>query len=278
MTITCGLSLLQNLLSFGEFVDHIMRKFPSIKIIDPKVLIRDHNFTNLIYRDCMVSGEISTIIMNILCRDPAKLCAELNSLIKFLKKVDNVSECRVFILSTDSPACKACSHLISKFIVEHLPNYVGRRFTIDISGIVSIPDISKGRYSDTLQKLAEGYVREAYRYIRNGYELYTIITGGFKMEIAYITVLSFILRSKIVYCPDPDSDIVILPPLPIDLDQDILRICERILAGDNVDDKSMELLRRYGLISQKNGRVMLERWVTRLIEARKCTINASGNI
>ncbi len=269
VSITCGISLLQNLLSSTTFRDYILDKLGIDKNIDVKKLLRDRTFLDILNRDCMVSGNITRKIMELLRQDPVRLCAELNSLIKLIRKINDVERCSVFLFSSDSPSCKTCSHIISRFIVDELAGYIDKNVDIDVKGILTIPDITRGDFSEVLQRLAEGFVREAYRQMRRGFELYTIITGGFKIEVAYITVLSFILRSRIAYCPDPDSDIIILPPIPIDLDHNVLKICESINNGESVNEREVELLKRCGLVSQRNGKIVLEKWVSKLIEARR---------
>jgi len=269
VAITCGISLLQNLLNSDVFRDYLRRKFNISDDLNLNSLLRNSTLLDLMYRDCMVNGDIAKKIMELLRENPEQYCAELNSLIKLLRSVDNLKLCRVYLYSSNTRSCSICSHVLSKFIVEYLRDYLDKKCNVEVKGILTIPDILSGRYSEALQKLAEGFVREAYRHVRQGFDLYTIITGGFKIEIAYITVLSFLVRSKIVYCPGPESDIVILPPIPIELDHNVLKICEKIINGENLEKETIDLLKRYGLISQKNGKIVLEKWVSKLIEARR---------
>jgi len=269
VAITCGISLLQNLLNHDSFRDHLYERFNIDRSIAPSAILRNRSILDMIYRDCMVKEDTTRLIISILREDPTRYCAELNSLIKLLNAVDDFEICRVYLYSSNTRSCNICSHVLSRFIVDHLKEIVNKNGNIEVKGISAIPDILSGKYSEALQKLAEGFVREAYRHVRQGFDLYTIITGGFKIEIAYITVLSFLVRSKIVYCPGPDSDIVILPPIPIDLDHEVLKICEKIASGEISEKEKIETLKRYGLVSQKNGKIVLEKWVSKLIEARK---------
>ncbi len=237
--------------------------------VDIKTLLRDKAFSTYLYNDSLTDGEISKFIISKLRENPIRLSAELNSLIKLLKKIDDLHVCKVFLISSNSTLCKVCSQIISKFIVDYLKDFVKTNANIEVIGILTIPDISQEKFDEALQKLADGFVREAYKHLKDGFELYTIITGGLKIEIAYITVLSFIVRSRIVYCPDPDSSILILPPLPIDLSQEVLEIYEKINRGESVDNKYLEKLVEHGLAVKKNGRIALEKWINKLIEARK---------
>jgi len=269
VAITCGISLLQNLLNSDVFKDYLRRKFNINEELCPSHIIRNNVLLDSIYRDFMVNEDFAKMIMGLLREDPERCCAELNSLIKLLRTLDDFEICRVYLYSSNTRSCSVCSQMICKFIVDYLREFLGKKGNVEVKGILTIPDILSGRYSEALQKLAEGFLREAYRHVKKGYDLYTIITGGFKIEIAYITVLSFLVRSKIVYCPGPDSDIVILPPVPIDLDQNILRICERIAKGEAIDRDVVDVLKRYGLVCQKNGKIVLEKWVSKLLEARR---------
>ncbi len=271
VAITCGLSLLYNLLLDQEFVNYI-RKFTNAEFRNVRDIVNDRELMQKLYRDSLVSGEVSKFVLSKLREDPLKMSAELNSLIKLLRSCEcnDVDICRILLFSSDSPSCKFCTQLISKFIVENIQEFIkNRKISCEVKSIVTIPELSPANFDEVLQKLSDKFVREAYRHISEGYEMYTIITGGFKIEIAYITVLAFMLRSKVVYCPDYRSDVIILPPLPVDLGKDIVDLYDRVEKGLEADSLTLDKFVKLGLVSSKNGKIKLENWVKKLIEVRR---------
>ena len=265
VALTCGVSILQNLIDIPEFVEVLKTRINTSQD-SIRNIIRNCEAQKLLKSEALSKGKIYEKALEILSRDPIKLSAELNSLIKLFKKISSqngVTLVKCQLLTSDTGSGYFCASLVKDYLLKHsrIENVeVSVDSIVSIRGLVGSPeDIAKA-----LSILADRFARKLFQYAREGYDLYTVITGGFKIEASYITTIASIAKSKIVYCPDPSSDVLILPPLPVDIDHELLRI----LNGEDIEEEKLEQYIRLGLVDVVDGKPKLKPWLEMLISLR----------
>ena len=198
--ITCGISIIQNIMeNKTEIRNELLKKF-QVKSI--KELLKNKQFDLYLEKEALIKGEFFQKIYRILIEDPEKYSAELNTftkLMKYLKNTYKVENVKIGLFSTDTGIAYFCTRLIEQYLQNSLIENV--KIDVDITSRIS--GFGKGikYFQEALNNLADVYVRTLMKWYKKGYDIYTIITGGLKIEVAYLTVLSFLVKSKIVYTP-----------------------------------------------------------------------------
>jgi putative CRISPR-associated protein (TIGR02619 family) len=146
---------------------------------------------------------------------PWKISAELNSMRIFLEQ-GRVDE--VYLIATDTEAGKFCSDLIHRFLKEEhrieimrgsgcLPNYYRIEKICGDKG----PKIAAEQFSEGLHKLFNAVVR-LIRDNRESKTIYINATGGFKPEIAVLSLAGNLFLVPVYYLHETFNEVVFLPP------------------------------------------------------------------
>ena len=148
-------------------------------------------------------------------KDPHAASAETNSLLKILDELGKegvtTKDLYFIFLVSETKEGEFCAEILSKYFSDKMkvPSFI-----VEIEGL---------RYDEKafvykgLMKLLE----EVVRIVREHKDKRIIInaTGGFKAEIAYLTVIGAILGLEVYYIHEKFKDIVKLPRLPIRIDE-----------------------------------------------------------
>ncbi len=266
VALTCGISILQNLLEIPEFRDLVRKTLTIPENVDIRQVLRG-SLVRKLRNEALQRGEVFESALKYLKENPVRYSAELNTLIKLVRKLRHETSLEHVIcqiLASDTDTGHFCARLIETYLaqirkIEDIPISVDS--IVNVRGLVDSP----GDVVQALSTLADRFARKMFQYAQYGYDLYTIITGGFKIEASYITALASLAKSKIVYCPDPSSDVLILPPLPIDLDPEVVRL----VANGEISPELAEKYVRLGLAEVCNGKVKLKPWLRLLISIRQ---------
>ncbi len=267
IVITCGISLLNNLLQIETFKRELVKFLGLKEHVDSKAIIKllDEK-RSLIHNVNFFDKIINDLVCNMLLENPQKYSAELNTVTKLLKKLNNVVEVKFQLLATDTGSCLFCARTLAK-VLPRLANLVlGPSVRSDIDSIVSVKGLFESdseKVAEALSYLVDRFARKVLKYSISGYEVYTVISGGLKLEIVYIATIASIAKSWIVYCPDVDSDVVILPPLPIEIDSDVVRLFK----GEDVNNEKLSKFIRLGYVIPNGDSIKLREWVYKLVRA-----------
>lgn len=142
--------------------------------------------------------------------DPAKACAETNSLSRMLEDGD-----RLVFLRSQTKEGKLCAEALAR-------HYRGRGHEAEV---VEVKDLTykesrfKMRGLRSLVSELAGLVREERR---KGREVLLNATGGFKAEIAYATLIGLLFRVPVYYIHEAFQEIISLPSVPVGWDYSII--------------------------------------------------------
>ena len=272
--ITCGVSLLQNLIEHVRELgdEHVLERLSREVEVDFKSCSVREILAKLTFceklRRASKSSYMFSLALMLLKENPVRFSAELNTLVKLISKLrgryGSLSEVVCQLIVSDTASGYFCGRAIEHYLAEvksicDVPVQVDS--LVIVKGLLDNPD----RISEALNIIADKVALKMFRYERAGYELYTIISGGLKIEVVYISIIASLARSRVVYCPDPRSDIVILPPLPVVLEE---KLINHVLGIEPVDEDSANRYIELGLAERRDGKLIFRRWVETLVKAR----------
>jgi len=223
------------------------------------------------YLDAIREGhELYELMLKFIDSSPKKSCAELNAFYTFLderRAWKNLSE--VYLYATDTSSCMLCARLI----YEHLRRAFGPRVQVQEPIRVKgwgVEEFEKGliRLLDLLAGIIKSKKDQGFRVFVNA-------TAGFKPEAAFATLASALLKADgVYYIHEASRQIVYIPLLPLTIEKSYLKALRRL--GKWMPKSAAEELLRYhglsltdledmGFLDEKNGKVIVKRWVRKLL-------------
>jgi len=158
-----------------------------------------------------------TALSSFLKTDADKKSAELNSIMKF--GLDRVQH--VYLLNTDTDEGELCAAAIEAWLK-------GNRVLVDRK---RIKGFGSGNFADGLVNLRNAVVD----IIKANYKthfLYLNCTGGFKPEASMLVLLASIFAIPAYYIYETSRELVMIPPLPIPVGKNLLKVaCEELARG-----------------------------------------------
>ncbi len=277
VSITCGVSILQNLIEYARRSGDDDSDSDLSKISEEIGLdVKSHSVREILtrlatcdkLRRASRSSYVFSLALRLLREDPVRFSAELNTLIKLISKLNaensGVSRVVCQLIASDTASGYFCGRVIERYLTE-----VGKVCNVPVSvdSLVVIRGLvgNLDKVYEALNVLADKIALRMFRYERTGYDIYTVISGGLKIEVVYISIIASLARSKIVYCPDPESDVLILPPLPVVLEEKLVR---HVLSQEVVDEDSAKRYVELGLAEFRNGKLVFRRWIEALVKAK----------
>ena len=154
-------------------------------------------------------------VLKFIDSEPHAASAETNSLLKIIDELNKegitTKDLYFIFLVSETKEGEFCAEILSKYFSDkmNIPS-----FTVEIEGL---------RYDEKafvykgLMKLLEEVVRIVREH--KGKRIIINATGGFKAEIAYLTIIGALLGLEIYYIHEKFREIVKLPRLPIKIDE-----------------------------------------------------------
>lgn len=153
-----------------------------------------------------------------LIADPYKLSAELNGMKEFLEK-NEIDQ--VYLIATDTEAGEFCSGLLSRFFREKGIEVIGGSgpllgyYKADraLGGPLG-PEAASDKFADDLHCLFNKLVELLRKHKQKmGKEVYINATGGFKPEMAVLSLAGNLFLVPVYYIHETFKTTVFLPPL-----------------------------------------------------------------
>ena len=260
---TCGISIILNIINDVNVKNHIPI-LKDINVRDVRKVLRESKLDSTFNREAVVKGEIFMKVYNIVSTFPERYSAELNVLKKFLSKkgFDHVV---IDLFSTDTGFGWFCTSIIAKCIED---NVLGSNARVD--SIFRISGFGKDlKYvNEALLNLADKFVRRLLYWKGKGYDVYANLVGGLKIETMYATLMAFLVNAKVLYVPDPESDIIEVTPIPITLRKELIEIIKnyREKSLEELNSVEKELLNLGILHVNDNNIVKVREWIRKLVE------------
>jgi putative CRISPR-associated protein (TIGR02619 family) len=143
--------------------------------------------------------------------EPTDACAETNSLARL-----DTAGAEIVLIHTNTPECQMCAEAL----IEHIDKTgearaVRPREVELVGGEAHIVREGLRNFTNALGDEIEGARRERQEPI-------VVATGGFKVEIAYTTVVTMLYRIPCYYIHESARDLVKLPALPIEWDHNLI--------------------------------------------------------
>jgi len=264
--MTVGISVLRNFVTSG-FDSKLIEKYDMKKWI---FLHPDDAEQQNVESYAYGGNEVFSGIMDYLNSCPEDASAELNAFYKFIALMkQEAKDIEIYMYSTDTGVGKLCSRLIYEHLKEK--NFV-----------VQEPIVIKG-LGRGLEFVNEGFVEVVDKVVRiikskkkEEKRVYVNATGGFKPEVSFLTIAAMLAGADIIYYThETFRDVIFLPCLPITVDHNYLEAFKEITnpipkyqADETFQLKGLDLteLIDRGLVEEKDGKVALREWVTKLLD------------
>ena len=264
--MTIGISVLRNFVSSGfdpKLIEkYEMRKWIYLHPDDAE----QQNIESYISRE----NEVFSGILDYLNSCPEDASAELNAFYKFIALTkQKIEDIEIYMYSTDTGVGKLCSRLI----YEHL-----KERNLAVQEPIVIKGLGRG-----LEFVNEGFIEITDKVVRiikskrkTGDRVYVNATGGFKPEVSFLTIAAMLAGADIIYYTyEVFRDVVFLPCLPITVDRKYSEAFKKIgspipkyQADETFQLEGLDLteLIDRGLVEEKNGKVVLREWVSKLLD------------
>ena len=202
------------------------------------------------YNEWVTDNKIKKDLLNFIDEEGDRACAELTSIMKLKEKYGDIE---VYLLATDT--------IESVLVCEVLKEVLGGK---EINVFFKEQDILKNlninkkkHFIKGIDKLIERIFNLITNYrgqVLKANEVIFNITGGYKGVIPYFSTIAQIFDYEIVYTfEDESSDLIVINPLPVEIDRGILELYYPFLDNlDILDDKVERELESLGLIAYKN--------------------------
>ncbi len=209
-------------------------------------------------------SEIFLQALDYLREDPWRMSAELNGMRDFLERGE-VDE--AYLIATDTEAGRFCSELVKGFLAERGVNVLGE--SGPILGYYKVRDISgeeqaAERFSEDLHTLFNRLVAFLRKHKRElGKEVYINATGGFKPELAVLSLVGNLFLVPVYYRHETFGVSVFLPPLiPPRLFPEELEFLRRIYESEDRRIRGPEAER----LVQEKGQLILRLEAFKVLE------------
>ena len=177
--------------------------------------------------------------------------AELNAITRYLKQIS-----LVYLIHTDTNLGRCCANTLKEYLKER---GVQVAEPIEIQGLHG---------PESFQRGLANLVREIAQILTHHKDVRICATGGFKPEVALVSVLGFIAKAPVYYIHESFRQEIHLPPLPIDWRLEVKRRGKAmnaiVAAGErgieknklieNFGRETYEELRNNWLIEEKGNR------------------------
>jgi len=158
--------------------------------------------TNSTARSLASLDEVS--LYNLLCEDPARYSAELNT----LRSVKTDRHTRCFLLSSDNPDGLSCANVIARYLCER------RGINAEVVIVAGLTKEASRFKTEGLPNL----ISEIARIIARFRDTKLVVTGGFKAVTAYANIAGVLFGKEVYYQHEDFTSVINMPVLPIGLD------------------------------------------------------------
>jgi len=245
-----------------------------------RTLPPDDEFQRDIEEWAYSENELMESVLRFIEMDPRRASAELNAYLGFrdYRVLKVPSEVEINLYVTDTGIGQFAGMAIYHFLNKH-PSLGG--VPIRVNKPIKIEGFGRGALmwdaalTDTIDKIGGAILSKR----REGFHVYVNATGGYKPEVTFTVIVSMLIGADLIYYIHESSrELVVLPHVPILVDQRVLEIVDKIdglsvgvirdnklLAGTGL---SLEELSRMGIICVGE-KVEARDWVKRLKEIVK---------
>lgn len=244
-----------------------------------RTLPPDDEFQRDIEELAYSDNELMDKILDFVEKDPRRASAELNAYLGFREySLAAPSEAEISLYVTDTGVGQFAGMAIYRFLKKHaslggVPIRVSQ--PVKIEGFGWGASMWDKALADTIDKIGAAILSKRHE----GYHVYVNATGGYKPEVTFAVMVSMLAGADAVYYIHESSrELVVLPHIPILLDQGVLEAVEKIDGLDVGVVRDNNLLADTGLSLEKlssmgivrvGERVEAREWVRRLRELVK---------
>ena len=156
---------------------------------------------------------VEAIVAWMITADPAKISAETNT----LRAIGLAESDRIELLYSDTPEGRTCFESLQAYYAATGPARAVQGHVIRSLGY------QEARFARGLRGLITAALTAHRAALAEGRQPVFCVTGGFKPESAFLTLLGSLLAVEVVYIHEAFREVVRLPPLPVTWDLGLVR-------------------------------------------------------
>jgi putative CRISPR-associated protein (TIGR02619 family) len=166
-------------------------------------------------------NEVHEALLKYVSENPKKASAELNSFLTFIETYGHRKEDIEFLLySTDTNNNRLCAQIIYEYLISQ-----DFRAAYEV---VVVKDFGRD-FEAGLVNLMERVIRIIKKKSEQKYRVYINATAGYKLETSFLVIASMLTLKKrpiAYYQHEAFDEPIIVPSLPITVDENLLKIAE----------------------------------------------------
>ncbi|ABL78739.1 putative CRISPR-associated protein, APE2256 family [Thermofilum pendens Hrk 5] len=270
---TVGTSILGNVET--KWLDRVPEKYRGLVKGSSRLSVTDERQREFEAR-AHPGDELFDAVYRVLEASPREASAELNALLGFLERRKGSlagADVELMFYSTDTGTGYFCARLVERYARERLRGALGGA-RVQVQEPVKLKKFGWGYeyFHEALLDMVDKAARLMANKKRSGYRVYVNATAGFKVEAAYLTLVSLLVGAdSVFYVHEATRDVIELPVLPLGLKAkyaDALRELREPTPRGALERRgvSVEELEEKGLVEVRDGLVVAREWVRKLLE------------
>ncbi|RLE62805.1 MAG: hypothetical protein DRJ47_10185 [Thermoprotei archaeon] len=268
--VTVGAGILLNYKRFGE--KEIIERYGVNKWVE---LAPDDEEQQVVEKYARRNTRVFKKVLEFVSSDPKRASPELNAFISFYHTLSraNKNDVELSLYTTDTGVGLFCGRILYEYLC---------RQGFKVNSVSKLRKYGWGPefFDEALLDMVDKFSREIAEKRKEGVKVYVNATGGFKPETAFTVITALLMEvDGVYYIHEYFREITLLPAIPLSIKESYFKVLRELedeppvwMARQLLEKhfpgalNPLDDLKRRGLVDTVDDRVILRKWVKKLVE------------